>query len=80
MGNRTKHQILKSILEGIQTPKTKTDIMYENKLSYAQLVQYLKYLLENEFYDYDADHARYTISDRGKTMLKRLKDLPQIDF
>lgn len=54
--------------------------MYENKLSYAQLVAYLKYLLANELYDYDADYARYRISDEGKTMLKRLKDLPKIDF
>jgi len=77
---RSKHEILKNILETIQTPKTKTDIMYENKLSYAQLVAYLKYLLANELYDYDADYARYRISDEGKTMLKRLKDLPKIDF
>jgi predicted transcriptional regulator len=80
MKNRSRYEILKTMLEVIQNPTNKTNIMYEVKLSYDQLIQYLKYMLANELYDFNSDNKTYTISERGKLVLDSFNRIPKINF
>ena len=47
MKYRNRYEIITSILESAKTGITKTKIMYNAFLSYAQMINYLKYLQEH---------------------------------
>ncbi len=48
-GRRKCHDIIAEMLKAASGGKMKTHIMYELKLSYPQLVEYLSILVEKEF-------------------------------
>jgi predicted transcriptional regulator len=52
MGNRSRTEIVSSILDAANGGTTKTKIMYIAFLSYNQLNEYLSILIENNLLEY----------------------------
>jgi predicted transcriptional regulator len=71
MKYRSRSEIVSSILltarevEGI----TKTKIMYNSYLSFAQLKEYMTLLLENGLLEYMPENNRYRTTEKGVKML-----------
>ena len=81
MGRREKIQILTDILtlslEGVKT----THLMYKANLSYSTLRKYLSIALKQGLIKkvYSSDGSvRYFVTDKGKLLLKRLKEVEHI--
>jgi predicted transcriptional regulator len=74
LGNRTRVEILASILDVAHNGALKTHIMYKANLSHKQLERYLGFLLENGLLkkvtdpDYGGDH--YQVTEKGIEFLK----------
>ena len=67
--NRSRDDIISDILEvasggGIAT---KTKIMYQTFLSYAQMKEYLTELTESGLLNYDVDTRQFKTTEKGKT-------------
>jgi predicted transcriptional regulator len=58
------------ILESLHTGATKTRLMYNALLSYAQLKEYLAFLQENELIKNDPSTRLYSMTEKGKQFLK----------
>ncbi len=70
MGNRSRTEIVGSILDAANGGATKTKIMYKAFLSYGQLKEYLFVLIENNLIEYlDAVHKLKT-TEKGLNFLK----------
>ena len=52
MGNRSRTEIVSSILDTANGGVTKTKIMYKAYLSYNQLQEYIAILIENNLIEY----------------------------
>lgn len=70
MKNRGRTEIMKVILETCQLePKTKTKVMYTAFLSYAQIKEYLKSLVENGLLA-ENKNGMYLTTNKGQEFLK----------
>ena len=78
MKNRSRTDIITMILEAARTGVTKTKIMYKAYLSYTQLVEYLKYLEQNDLLTYDTDTQLYRPTKKGSKFLTMSHDLNEM--
>ena len=78
MKYRTRYEIIASILESAKTGTTKTKIMYNAFLSYANLMNYLKYLQENGFLIFEVKTQFYKTTKKGLGFLKLSHELNQV--
>lgn len=73
-GNRTRVEILASILKVAANGALKTHIMYRANLSHRQLEKYLAFLEENgllrKIADEDGSSTFYQVTERGLEFLK----------
>jgi len=76
--NRTRLEIMASILTVASEGARKTRIMYQANLSFAQLQQYLEYLIQRDLIRKieDAD-IYYETTERGFQFLKSYQQLRQ---
>jgi predicted transcriptional regulator len=58
------------ILQSVTQGATKTRIMYSAYLSYAQLKEYLGFLLERDLVRYEEGSGLYKLSERGMKVLQ----------
>ena len=67
MKYRGRDEIIASILQLAETDNgiRRTGIMYNSILSYAQLLNYLEHLLDNELLTYDQSKKVYKIIIKG---------------
>jgi predicted transcriptional regulator len=74
IGNRTRVEILASILKVAQSGALKTHIMYKANLSHRQLERYLGFLEERgllaQGIDEDMGNRIYRITDKGCDFLR----------
>ena len=70
MKYRSRTEIVALILESLNTKATKTRLMYNALLSYAQLKEYLAYLQGNELVKYDPSTRLYGLTEKGRQFLK----------
>jgi predicted transcriptional regulator len=74
LGNRTRVEILASILGVAHDGALKTHIMYKANLSHKQLQRYLGFLMESNLLervqDSDTGSDYYRITERGVEFLK----------
>ena len=70
---RTRTDIERVCLEACLSISTKTNIMYNARLSYSQLITYLPRLLQNELIQKRNNH--FIISEKGKAYLDQLNKL-----
>jgi predicted transcriptional regulator len=76
MKYRSRTELTSNILEAANGGATKTRIMYKAFLSYAQLKEYLDFLVVNGLIDFDATRQVYRTSPKG---IKYLQLFSQMD-
>lgn len=69
MKNRSRTEIITTILKASRVGTTKTRIMYVAFLSYSQLTSYLKLLSENKMISYDEGSQLYRTTEKGLKFL-----------
>jgi predicted transcriptional regulator len=70
MGNRSRTEIVSSILDAANGGTTKTKIMYTAFLSYNQLNEYLSLLIENNLIEYLDGTNKFKTTEKGLFFLK----------
>ena len=70
MKYRSRTDICSQILEAANGGTTKTRIMYNAYLSYAQLKEYLSVLTENGLLEYMEGENKYKTSEKGLQFMR----------
>jgi len=66
------------ILEAARSGATKTKLMYNAYLSYSQLVEYMKYLQENDLLKYEEGTQLYKPTEKGLKFLNMSNELNEM--
>lgn len=69
MDNRSRTEIVGMILEAANGGASTAKIMYKAFLSYDQLKEYLKLLMESDLLEYENGDQSYRTSKKGKRLL-----------
>ncbi len=75
MGNRSRTEIVGSILDAANGGRSKSKIMYTAFLSYSQLNEYLSILIENNLLEYLDRDNKFKTSDKGLFFLEYIMKL-----
>ena len=78
MKNRSRTEIITTILKAAMTGTTKTKIMYIAFLSYSQLTSYLKLLGENKMISYDDGLQIYRTTEKGTKFLGMADEISEM--
>lgn len=78
MKYRSRIDIVTAMLESTRNGSTKTKIMYRAYLSYSQLVEYLRYLEQNELLKYEEGTQLYRPTEKGFRFLKASDDMNEL--
>ncbi|MGI0051542.1 MAG: winged helix-turn-helix domain-containing protein [Nitrososphaeraceae archaeon] len=70
MGNRSRTELVGSILAAANGGATKTKIMYTAFLSFNQLKEYLSILIENNLIEYLDGTKTFKTTEKGLNLLK----------
>ena len=66
------------ILDAANGGTTKTKIMYHAFLSYAQMKEYLRVLIENNLLNYDADTRQFKTTEKGQRFLDTFNQISDV--
>ena len=83
MGNRSRTDIVGSILDAANGGATRTKVMYKAFLSYNQVKVYLSVLIENNLIEYLDGTQTFKTTEKGLFFLKmhnEMGDLLQTTF
>lgn len=69
MKYRSRTEIVAQMLSAAVKPATETKIMYDAFLSFTQVKEYLKVLVDNELLDHDDKNDVYRTADKGRRFL-----------
>ena len=75
MKYRSRTDIIAMILQAVINGATKTRIMYGAYLSYAQVKEYLSFLMEKELIRYEEGSAIYKLTQKGVQLLRVYEDI-----
>jgi predicted transcriptional regulator len=78
MKYRSRTEITNMMLDSAREGATKTKIMYKAYLSYGQLVEYLKFLQQNDLLEHDVDKQVYRPTEKGLKFLNLSNDLSEM--
>ena len=78
MGNRSRTEIVGSILDAANGGTSKTKIMYTAFLSYNQLKEYLSVLKENNLIEYNEGTQAYKTTEKGLNYLKMKNEIGEL--
>ena len=78
MGNRSRTEIVSSILDAANGGTTKTKIMYIAFLSYNQLNEYLSILIENNLIEYLDGTKTFKTTEKGLNYLKMYNEIGEL--
>ena len=78
MGNRSRTEIVGSILDAANGGETKTKIMYFAFLSYGQLKEYLSILIENNLIEYLDGTQTFKTTEKGLNYLKMHNEMGEL--
>ena len=78
MKYRSRSEITSMMLESARSGATKTKIMYNTYLSYSQLVEYLKYLQQNELITREEGTQLYKPTEKGLKFLNMSNELNEM--
>jgi predicted transcriptional regulator len=70
MNNRSRTEIVGMILEAANGGASDTKIMYKALLSFNQLKEYLKLLMENDLLEYEIGKQSYRTTKKGIRLLR----------
>jgi predicted transcriptional regulator len=77
MKNRSRTEIVATILEAANGGTTKTKIMYKAFVSYAQLREYLSVLIENNLISFEETQT-YKTTEKGLNFLKMHNEIGEL--
>jgi predicted transcriptional regulator len=75
---RSRTEIVAIILQSARTGATKTKIMYQAYLSYAQVKEYLRFLQENNLIKYEEGTQLFKITDKGRHFLNAYDEISDL--
>ena len=75
MKYRSRTDIIAMILQAAINGATKTRIMYGAYLSYAQVKEYLSFLIEKDLIRYEEGSGLYKLSQKGHQLLRVYEDI-----
>ena len=75
MKYRSRTDIIAMILQAAINGATKTRIMYGAYLSYAQVKEYLSFLMEKDLIRYEEGSAIYKLTQEGVQLLRVYEDI-----
>ena len=78
MGNRSRTEIVGSILDAANGGATKTKIMYKAFLSYNQLKECLTILIENNLLEYIDGTQTFKTTEKGLNFLKMHNEIGEL--
>ena len=78
MGNRSRTEIVSSILDAANGGTTKTKIMYKAFISYNQLKEYLSVLIENNLIEYLDGTKTFKTTEKGLNFLKTHNEIGEL--
>lgn len=78
MKYRSRNEIANMMLESARNGATKTKIMYKAYLSYSQLVEYMKYLQQNDLLRYEEGTQLYKPTEKGLKFLNLLEEMSEM--
>ena len=78
MKYRSRSDITAMILDSARTGASKTKIMYKAYLSYAQVIEYLKYLQQNDLLAYEEGTQVYRPTEKGLKFLNLTNELTEM--
>jgi predicted transcriptional regulator len=78
MKYRSRTEIIGNILDSANGRATKTKIMYKAFLSYAQLKEYLSFLIENNLIEYLNGTQTYKTTEKGLNYLKKHNEIGEL--
>ncbi len=78
MGNRSRTEIVSSILDAANGGTTKTKIMYIAFLSYNQLNEYLSIMIENNLIEYLDGTKTFKTTEKGLNYLKMHNEMGEL--
>lgn len=73
MTYRSRNAIARTILGHILEPTLQTEVMYHARLSFAQLAFYRDMLVKKELVSINKTTGKWTITEKGRNILERLK-------
>jgi predicted transcriptional regulator len=78
MKYRSRTDITSMVLESARDGATKTKIMYRAYLSYAQVMEYLKFLQENDLLTCEEITHVYRVTEKGLKFLNASNELNEL--
>ena len=78
MGNRSRTEIVATMLEAANGGATKTKIMYSAFLSYTQLKDYLSILIENNLIECLEGNNTFKTTEKGLNFLKMNNEIGEL--
>ncbi len=78
MGNRSRTEIVGSILDAANGGATRTKIMYTAFLSYNQLKEYLTILIENNLIEYLDGTQTFKTTEKGLNYLAMHNEMAEL--
>ncbi|OLC36997.1 MAG: hypothetical protein AUH84_00195 [Thaumarchaeota archaeon 13_1_40CM_4_38_7] len=78
MRYRSRAEITAVILQSAAGGATKTRLMYKAFLSYAQIKEYLRFLVENGFVKYEEGTQLYKVTPRGRQFLRINEEINEL--
>ena len=78
MKYRSRTDIIAIILKVAAGGATKTRIMYSAYLSYAQVKEYLGFLLKRDIIRYEEGSSLYKLSERGMKLLEAYEGIREM--
>ena len=79
MKYRSRNDIISEILEAVNGGGlTKTKIMYQTFLSYAQMKEYLTELTESGLLNYDVDTRQFKTTEKGLRFLDTFNQISDV--
>jgi predicted transcriptional regulator len=78
MKYRSRTDIIAMILRAAVNGATKTRIMYGAYLSYAQVKEYLSFLMEKNLISYEEGTGLYKLTETGMTLLRTYEGISDL--
>lgn len=78
MKYRSRSEIVAMILQAANKGATKTRIMYGAYISYAQVKEYLAFLLRKELLKYEEGTGLYKLTEKGLQYLRAFDQINEI--
>lgn len=69
MKYRSRTEIIEMILESTRSAATRTKVMYKSYLSYAQVKEYLSFLMQCDLVTYEEGSQTYSVTEKGLRFL-----------